>query len=130
MWKSEYSQFRLIDPRTYRLATAAPFRRPWQKRGKRSKTVLFGRDLCRRLDVRPLDVIEVRALDADQLRHRVALGRMDHVHIVEVRIAGTQDVDLLRLDQRRVGTVALPHDLPVGHLGVTLGEAIDRPARA
>jgi rhodanese-related sulfurtransferase len=83
-----------------------------------------------RLDVGSLDVIEVPALDADELHRRLALGRMDRADVVELHVAGMHLIRLHRLDQRRLPAFALLDDLPLSHLGDTGRLAVDRPARA
>src|SRR5690348_4664773 len=92
------------------------------------RTTTFFRSL--RLDVGPLHVVEVLALDADQLARAVAPRRMHVVHVIEMLVARVHHIGAQRLDQGRLVAGARLDDLPVGHLGGLLRLAVDRPALA
>ena len=55
---------------------------------------------------------------------------MDGAHVIEFRHSRLQLIDADRLDNRGLLTLALLHDLPVGHLGDADRLAVDRPTRS
>ena len=76
--------------------------------------------------------VQVLALDPDQPGHRPAgpVRRVDVARGVVVAIAGVQDIAPDGPDPVRRLAAAPFDDLPVGHLGVALGQPVDRPGRA
>src|SRR5262245_44474514 len=84
----------------------------------------------RRLDIRPLDAIEILPFDADQLHRCIPLRRVDVADIVETGVAGLHDIGLHGLDKRRRAGVALLQDSPVRHFRDAGGLSINGPARA
>ena len=75
-------------------------------------------------------MVEVFALDPDQLDRCFALGRMDGADIVEFHVAGVHQVGSRRLDLRRLRGIALLDDVPVGYFRDAGGLSIDCSARA
>src|SRR5262245_6884115 len=75
-------------------------------------------------------MIEVLALDADQLHRRLALGRMHGADVVKVGVARTHGVGADWLDQGWSQALALLDNAPIRHFGDPDCLPVDGPAGA
>src|SRR5262245_55529270 len=83
-----------------------------------------------RLDVAALHMIEVPALDADQLDRRLAIGGMHGADVIKMGVARLHAIGADGFDQRRSLTLARLDDAPIRHLGYARGLSVDGPTRA
>src|ERR1044071_8239795 len=111
----------------------APATRPRSRRsarapsGKSGSVPDFGSD---RFEAKPLDAVHVRAFEADELRRAGAARRVEVALVVEVGGAGRELVGAQRLRLARLVGACRRDERIVGHLGLALRLAVDRPGGA